>query len=194
MSRRKKMLLALSLGIVLIAASISGVALAADGEETESPRETLDNFTDRLIEVYYDKTGVTIDKEILKASYDQACEELGNPPRMRFHFGPFTDDELTQEQRDELKAWMESRPEFPTDELKEWIESRPEFPTDDLEEWMESKPDFLTDEFKEWLGQQPDGMPFEFGKRDKAGFHGMRIPRLPGGEAMFGCYDSPEES
>jgi hypothetical protein len=192
MTRTKKIVLAVVLTTVVLAGSIGGVALAADGDDEDTQLTTSDTLLDRIIEIYQETTGVTIDKEALKDAFDQAREEKGIEPRSGFHFGRFGDDELTQEQQDELDAWLESRPDFPNDEFKAWMESRPEFPTDEYKEWMESKPDFLDEEFGGWLGRMPGlsaGPVFggDHGHRGMGGFF-----KLGDGLEKFGCEPAEE--
>jgi hypothetical protein len=170
MTRTKKIVLAVVLTTVVLAGSIGGVALAADGDDEDTQVTNSDTLLERILEIYQENTGVTIDKEALKDAFDQAREEKGIEPRSRFHFGRFCNEELTQEQQDELDAWLESRPDFPNDEFKEW---------------MESRPDFLDEEFGGLIGRIPDG---------SAGmiFRGDHGHRGFGGFFKFGCYSTDE--
>ncbi len=185
MTRTKKIVLAVIITTVVLAGSIGGVALAADGDDEDTQETTFGIFMDRVLEIYQEKTGVTIDKEALNDALNQAREEKGAEPRFKFHFGRFGDDELTQEQQDELDAWLEARPDFPNDEFKAWMESRPDFPTDEYKEWMESRPDFLDEEFGGWIGRMP-------GLQEGTLFRGGHGHRGFDGFFKFGCYSADE--
>jgi len=191
MKRPKKILLAVLLTAVVLAGSISGAVLASDNDEEDSTTPEFGNFIDKVLEIYREKTGTSIDKEALQESLNQAREEMrAEQPRVRFHGRLFDDEALTQEQRDEIGAWLEAKPEFPTDDLKEWLESKPELLPDDFKEWLESRPDFLDDEMTAWFDTCPEAIPFKFG------MHGRMGPRVfghldkSGGFRMFGCLDS----
>lgn len=171
MKRSRKILLAVLLATVVLAGSISGVALAADGDDEDGPATEFGNFMDRVIELYQEKTGATIDKDKLHESLNESMEELGDRPRIQVRQRVL--DDLTEEQREALDEWLESRPEFPTEEFEEWMESRPDFPTEEFEEWMESR---------------PDDIPFGPGPRGGFGHGGFNgHGRFGGGFERFGC-------
>jgi hypothetical protein len=160
MKRHKNIFLAIILAAILLAGSISGVVLASDEGEEENTAPEFGTFLDRVLEIYQDKTNTVIDKDALRESFEQAREELQiEQPRFRFPRRFFDCEELTEEQRADIEAWLDEMPEFPTEEFKEWLES---------------KPDIFTDEFKEWLESRPEEMPLG------PSIHSRFVPRIFG--------------
>ena len=195
MWRSKKFIIISLLVVVVIAGSIGGAVLASDNDDEDSTIQEFGSFIDRVLEIYQEKTGTVVDKEALQESFSQAREEIqAEQPRVRFHGRLFNDEVLTQEQRDEIEAWLEARPELNTDEFKEWLESRPELLPDDFKEWLESRPDFLEDEMAARFDTCPEAMPFEFGMRGKFGHRGFGFMGKNGEKFMFGFYENPEDS
>ena len=191
MKKHKKILLAVLLTTVVLAGSISGAVLASDNDNGDNEAPEFGTFIERVLELYQEKTGTIVDKEALQASLHQAREEMKpEHPRVRLHGRLFDDEMFTQEQRDEIEAWLEARPEFPTDDFKEWLESKPELLPDNFKDWLESRPDFLEDEMAAWFDTCPEALPFKFG------IHGRIGPRIFGhldkcnGFHMFGYFDS----
>ena len=176
MKRHKKILLAVLLAAVLLAGSIGGVVLASDEGDEESTVPEFGNFINRVLEIYQEKTNTVIDKEALQESFKQAREEMqAEQTRLRFNHRLFNCDELTEEQRADIEAWLDEMPEFPTEEFKEWLESKPEI---------------LTDEFKEWLESRPEDIPFEFGLHGRLGPRIFgHMDKLGGRFRMFDCSD-----
>lgn len=170
MKRHRKILLAVFLAAVVLAGSIGGVVLASDSDEESGTEPELGSFFDRVLELYQEKTNTVIDREAFQESFNQAREEMREArPSSRSHDSLFDDEVLTQEQRDEIEAWLEARPEFPTEEFKEWLESKPDLMSDDFKEWLESRPDFLEDDMTAWFDTCPEAMLFNFGEFGKFG-------------------------
>lgn len=143
MKRSKKIILIAVMAVVVLAGTIGGVALAQDENEANSqPEVKRGAFLEKVCEIYNAKNPeAPIDCEELKDAFTQAGSEIQTQARDRIRQRLTDKDTMTEEQREELEAWLESKPEFPTDEFKEWMESRPDFPNDEFKEWMESKPD-----------------------------------------------------
>ena len=191
----KKLILVVILAVVIVAGSIGGAVLASDNEEEDSTVPGFGSFIDRVLELYQEKTGTIIDKEVLQESFNQAREEMrAEQPRIRFHGRLFDDEALNQEQRDELEEWLEARPELNVEEFKEWLESKPELLPDDFKQWLESRPDFLDDEMAAWFDTCPEAMPFKFGMRSKFGHHGFGFMGGNGEKFMFGFSENSEDS
>jgi hypothetical protein len=195
MKRHRKILLAVFLAAVVLAGSIGGAVLASDGNEESATKPEFGSYIERVIELYQKKTNTTIDREALQDSFSQAREEMREAqPRLRFHGRLFDDEALTQEQRDEIEAWLEARPEFPTEEFKEWLESKPDLLPDDFKEWLESRPDFLEDGMSAWFDICPETMPFKFGEFGKFGHNSFGMIKRFGDRSMFGFYQCPEDN
>jgi hypothetical protein len=195
MKRHNKILLAVFLAAVVLAGSIGGAVLASDNDEKSSKETEFGSFIERVLELYQEKTNTVIDREALEDSFNQAREEIHEAqPRFRFHGRLFDDEALTQEQRDEIEAWLEARPEFPTNEFKEWLESKPELLPENFKEWLESRPDFLEDELAVWFETCPEVMPFKFGEFGKSGHHSFGMFKRIGDRSMFGFCQDPEDN
>jgi hypothetical protein len=180
MKRHKKILLAVFLAAVVLAGSIGGAVLASDSDEESNTEPEFGSIFERILELYQEKTNTVIDREALQESFTQAREEMREAqPRFRFHGRLFDDEALTQEQRDEIEAWLEARPEFPAEEFKEWLESRP---------------DFLEDEMAAWFDTCPETMPFKFGEFGKPGRHSFGMVKGFGDRFMFGFCQGTEDN
>ena len=194
MKRHRKILLAVFLAVVVLAGSIGGAVLASDSDEESGMKPEFGSFFDRVLELYQEKTNTVIDREALQESFNQAREEIREAfPRSRFHSSPFNDEALTQEQRDEIDAWLEARPEFPTEDFKEWLESKPEMFSDDFKEWLESRPDFIDDEIAALFDTYPQAMPYQFDRFGKFGNHNFGPMKNFSERFMFGFHKNLED-
>jgi hypothetical protein len=127
MKKGKKILIIALMAVVAIAGTIGGVALAQDEEEaTTTPETERLAFLERVCEIYYDKTGVTIDADTLKDAFCQAGEEKMEQARNQFRQRLIDEGIFTEEQLTEWEEWLEARPDFPTEQFKNWLESRPD--------------------------------------------------------------------
>jgi hypothetical protein len=160
MKRSKKLILVAVIAVVVLAGTFGGVALAQTGDEDNSQPETkCGPLLEKVCEIYNrENPEATIDCEALKDAFTKAGSEIQTEARERMRQRLIDEDIMTEEQLDELEAWLKSRPEFPTDEFKEWMELRPDFPTDEYKEWMQSR---------------PDDIPSRFGPRFKSGHRGF---------------------
>jgi hypothetical protein len=175
------------LATVLLVGGIGGVVFAQTGNGDDSqPKARYGALLDRVCAIYQEKTGVTIDKEVLKAAFTQAASEMrpkapqnsgemkpGDMPK-RPGMGPedmqgwlqnlVQQGKITQGQADEYLKWWQSKPntEQFQQQLKDWQQGRPDIPPE-LKQWQEAKPD----------------LPLGFGPRGHGGFPGMG--GFPGG-------------
>ena len=165
MRRGKKILLTAILSVVVLGGTLGRVAMASDGEDESNPITRLGNFIEKVIGIYEEKTGTTIDKQALEDSFEEAGDQLRTEKRDELHQRLIEEGLITQEQLDELEKWLEARPDFPTEEFEEWMESRPDLP----------------DTFR--FGHRGDGKFFGFGDREegKFFFDMQRGHRGPGG-------------
>ncbi len=186
MWRSKKFIIAAVLAAVLLAGSVGAVALAADNGTDSQPKARCGALLDRVCAIYQQKTGATIDQEVLKAAFAQAASEMrpeapqnrgemkpGDMPK-RPEMGPedmqgwlqnlVQQGKITQGQADEYLKWWQSRPNMEQfqQQLKDWQQGRPDIPPE-LKQWQEARPD----------------LPFVFGPRGHGGFPGMG--GFPGG-------------
>ncbi len=115
MWRSKKFILIVVLGAVVLAGSIGGVALAQTGstDNSSKPAAAVTNLLDRIIAIYQQKTGVTLDKTALQDSLSQAKKDVQNEALKAKLQAMVTAGKITQAQADEYLQWAESRPDVP---------------------------------------------------------------------------------
>ncbi len=115
MWRSKKFILIVALGAVVLAGSIGGIALAQTGstDNSSKPAATLTALWDRVIAIYQQKTGVTLDKTALQDSLAQARKDIQNEALKTKLQAMVTAGKITQAQADEYLQWTESRPDVP---------------------------------------------------------------------------------
>jgi hypothetical protein len=113
MWRSKKFLLVTVLAVVLLAGSIGGVALAQTGTD-DSQLKAQDNvLLDKVCAIYEQNTGVAINSEELEKAFDQARSEMQDEALDNYLKNLVDQGKLTQEQADQYKAWLESKPDVP---------------------------------------------------------------------------------
>jgi len=128
MRRSRKIILIALLAVVVLAGSIGGIALANDNGDEDTPKARCGALLDEVCKIYNENTDPDIDCEALKAAFAEAGGQIRAGFRENIRQRLMDECEMTEEQLDEWKAWMESRPDFPTDEFKEWLESKPDLP------------------------------------------------------------------
>ena len=108
----------ISLAIV-VAGSIGGAVLAADdatpaATATTTPQVTAsssDTLLDKIIAIYKDKTGTSIDKSTLQASIQEAQKEMRMEELQTRLQNMVTNGRITQEEADQILAWYQSMPD-----------------------------------------------------------------------------------
>ncbi len=100
MRRSKKLIITAVLAGVLLFASLGGVALATGPEES-----VLGDFIDKVIANYESETGDTLNREVLEAAI------IGAKTQMREAAMEKSLQGLTDEQKEALQEWWDSRPE-----------------------------------------------------------------------------------
>ena len=105
MWRSKKFILAVVLSVVMLVGGTAGVALAqSEEDEGLGPRHAV---AARVAEI------LGIDQQELEDAFKQAMSEMREEALDR-HLQKLVDEgTLTQEQADEYKEWIESRPDVP---------------------------------------------------------------------------------
>jgi hypothetical protein len=128
MTKKKKFIIAGVLLVAVIAGTIGGVALAQSGGPNGGGQGPDNNaMLERVAEIYEENTGTAIDAAELQTAMAQARDEIATEQREQMRQRLVDEGIITQEQLDELDAWLESRPDsMMTDEYKEWLESRPD--------------------------------------------------------------------
>ena len=140
---KKTIIIAVVVGLLLVG-SITGVAFAQTGGTNTAPGAT-------LLSKVAQKLG--IDQQKLENAFTEARKEMQEERLQAL----VTQGKITQEQLNQYKQWMQSRPDTKPyqDQLKKWQESRPGTPPD-LKKWQDSRPN--------------TPMPGPFGHRGFGGF------------------------
>jgi hypothetical protein len=180
MWRSKKFIIIAVLTVVVLGATLGGVAIAGADDENAS-QTTTSPFTtllEKVAAIYQQNTGTAIDPQELQKAFTQAQKEIRDEALDKYLKGLVDDKKITQEQADQYKAWLESRPAFPTEEFKQWLESRPNFPSEEFKEWWDAKPDIP---LPSGPGDRRGMMPFggglrDFGKHFNFSFRGFCPP------------------
>jgi len=112
MWRSKKYLLVTVLAVVLLAGSIGGVALAQTGtDDNNQPKAQNEALLDKVCAIYEENTGVAINSAELQKAFDQARNEMQDEARDKYLQSLVDQGKITQEQADQYKAWLESKPD-----------------------------------------------------------------------------------
>ena len=120
MWRKRKFIMILLGAILVIAASISGVAMAQDSEENSQP----DSLIGRVAKI------LGIDQQTVEDAFEQARDEMQEEPMDRYLQNLVDEGIISEEKAAEYKAWLESRPDTKeyTDKIKEWMKDKPDIP------------------------------------------------------------------
>jgi hypothetical protein len=112
MWRSKKFIIIAVLAAVALVGSIGGVALAQTGTGDDSqPAAQHQALLDKVCAIYEQNTGVAIKSEELQKAFDQARSEMQDEALNSYLQGLVDEGKITQEQADQYKAWLESKPE-----------------------------------------------------------------------------------
>ena len=129
MWRSKKFIIIAVLAAVILAGTIGGVALAQTGDDNTSKAQTkVAALLDKVAEIYQKNTGTAIDSAELQKAITEAGKALRDEAFDKYLQGLVDSDKITQEQADQYKTWLDSRPALPTDEFKAWLDERPDLP------------------------------------------------------------------
>jgi hypothetical protein len=134
MWRRKKLIMVAILATaVLLAGSIGGVALAQTGStgDTTSGKTLLARVAAIL----------GIDRQKVEDAFAQARREMRDEALDSYLKNLVDKGKITQQQADQYKAWVKSRPDMSQyqQKLKEWQQARPAMPPE-LKDWQSARP------------------------------------------------------
>jgi outer membrane murein-binding lipoprotein Lpp len=113
MWRSKKFIIIAVSAAVLLAGSISGVALAASNGDNSQSKTQGDDLLAKVCTIYQQKTGVTIDQAALKDAFAQAQSEMQKEQEQTRLQDLVKQGTITQEQADQYLNWLQSRPDVP---------------------------------------------------------------------------------
>ena len=125
--RKKAIIIAFVVGLVLLG-STAGIVLAQTGSTNLDPTKT-------LLGKVASKLG--IDQQKLETAFSDSQKEMRNERLQNL----VTEGKITQQQLDQYKQWLDSRPDTKPyqDQLKNWQKTRPTVPPG-LKSWQDSKP------------------------------------------------------
>ena len=118
MWRKKKFIIILLGTILIIIASLGGVAMAQDSEDESKP----DSLMARVAEI------LGIDQQTVEDAFEQAQAEM-REEALDKHLQNLVDEGiLTEEEAAKYKEWLEARPDMTEyfDKIKDWMKSRPD--------------------------------------------------------------------
>ena len=111
MWRSKKFLLVMALAVVALVGSIGGIALAQTGTDDSQPAAQHEALLDKICAIYEQNTGVAINSEELQKAFVQARSEMQDEALNNYLQSLVDEGKITQEQADQYKAWLESKPD-----------------------------------------------------------------------------------
>jgi len=113
MWRSKKFIIIAVLAAVTLVGSIGGVVLAQSGNGNDNqPQAQHGALLEKVCAIYGEKTGVAIDAQELQKAFDQARSEMQDEALDNFLKGLVDEGKMTQEQADQYKAWLKSKPDI----------------------------------------------------------------------------------
>jgi hypothetical protein len=120
MWRKRKFIILLLGSILIIAASLGGVAMAQDSENESKPDSLMARVADIL----------GIDQQTVEDAFEQARAEMHEEVLDKYLQNLVDEGVITEEEAAEYKGWLDSRPEIKEycDQIKEWMKDRPDIP------------------------------------------------------------------
>jgi hypothetical protein len=112
MKRSKKFVLVTTLAAVVLVGSITGVALAQNGDDSQ-PEAGPELLLGRVCEIYQQNTGVAIDSEALKDAFAQAKSEMRAKALQNRLQSLVDEGKITQGEADQWTEWWQSKPDVP---------------------------------------------------------------------------------
>lgn len=110
MWRSKNFITGLLAIILLVSASIGGVALAQDDEEDSQPAATFDAVWDKVATILQDE-GVDITSEQLQDAFSSAQEQMRTEALENYLQKLVEEDRITQEEADRYLEWRLAKPD-----------------------------------------------------------------------------------
>ena len=110
MWRSKKFIIGLLAVILLVSASLGGVALAQENEEDSQPETSLNAVWDKVV-IILQEEGVNITSEQLRDAVAKAQEQMRTEALENFLKKLVEEDRLTQEEADQYLEWRLAKPD-----------------------------------------------------------------------------------
>lgn len=112
MWRSKKFIFGLLATVLLVSASIGGVALAQENEEDSQPEAPINTLWDKVATILQDD-GVNVTSEQLKDAFRQAQGQIQNEALKTWLQSLVEEGRITQQQADDYLKWIEAKPDTP---------------------------------------------------------------------------------
>jgi hypothetical protein len=116
MKKRKWLIPAVVVSVLLIGGIVGGVVAAGDSstdiEDQTQPATRYQALLDRACAIYEENTGVAIDSEQLRDALNQAHEEMQEEALASWLQKLVDNGKITQEEADEYLEWWQSRPDI----------------------------------------------------------------------------------
>lgn len=112
-TRKKIAIIAISAAVLLVGIT-GGVVLAQDnGTNTQAPPQG-EELLAKVVTIYQQNTGVTIDETQLKAAFEQAQSQIQLEREQNMVQNLVKNGKLTQDQADQYLKWLQSKPSLPS--------------------------------------------------------------------------------
>jgi len=110
---RNKKVIFVALMVVVIAASTAVVAFAqtASDDQSQTPESREAALLTKVAAIYETNTGTAIDADALTTAFSQAQKEMATEALNTRLQNMVSNGKLTQEQADQYKQWLQSRPD-----------------------------------------------------------------------------------
>ncbi|MBN2075982.1 MAG: hypothetical protein JW762_10570 [Dehalococcoidales bacterium] len=120
MWRKRKFIIMVLGAILIIIASLGGIAMAQDSvDESKS-----DSIMARVADI------LGIDQQTVEDAFEQAQAEMHEEALDKYLQNLVDEGIISEEKAAEYKGWLESRPDIKeyTDQIKEWMKDKPDMP------------------------------------------------------------------
>ena len=112
MWRKRKFILIGLLVVVVIGATLGGIAIAQANDQSNTTSQ-LSTLLDKVASIYQQNTGVAIDSQELAKAFTQAQKETCDAALDKYLNSLVEKGKITQDQADQFKNWSNSRPDVP---------------------------------------------------------------------------------
>jgi hypothetical protein len=118
--RKKKFIFGLLIAVILVAASLGGIALAQGSEEDDQSKTLMARAAEIL----------GIDQQQLEDAFEQARTEMQQETLDKYLQGLVDEGKITEEEAARYKEWIQSKPDMAQlkEETKNWMEAKPDIP------------------------------------------------------------------
>ena len=118
MWKKKRVIIGVLAAVLLVSASIGGVALAQDNEENSQPKTLFARVADIL----------GIEQQVVEDAFAQAQTEMRAEALDSWLQRMVDEGIMTEEEATRYKEWLEAKPDMDEyrEKLKDWFEAKPD--------------------------------------------------------------------